>query len=87
MGLWLKDSFLAKFHNWVWVEIEAGRVAVLRLSGDAGEFDIFCIYLDTNSTENRQASLHNISKATRHRDQALSILIGDFNFVESQEDR
>ena len=33
------------------MEIEAGRVATLRLSGDAGELDIFCIYLDTNSAK------------------------------------
>ena len=87
VGLWIKNTFLSKFQNWVWVELEAGRVAVLRLSGDAGEFDIFCVYLDTNSSVNRHNSIRMIGNATRPKEQVLSIIVGDFNTVEHNEDR
>ena len=87
VGLWVKQSFLSRFPNWVWVELEAGRVAVLRLSGECGELDIFCVYLDTSSSPNRQNSIKRISKAVRPKDKVLSIIAGDFNFVEYAEDR
>jgi len=87
VGLWIKESFLAKFPYWVWVELEVGRTAVLRLSGERGELDIFCGYLDASSSCCRQNSMKIVSNAVRCREKVLSVFAGDFNFVECAEDR
>ena len=87
IGLWIKKPFLAKFPNWSWEELVAGRVAVLRLEGTEGQFDIFCVYLDTNSSVNRRNCLQHISNKTRPQNNTHTIITGDFNFVDSMEDR
>ena len=85
--LWVKDIFLNKFRESKWEVLEPGRIAVLRLRGDEGELDIFAVYLSTDSSVARQNSIKTIHRSTRSKDKALSILVGDFNFVEFPEDR
>ena len=87
LGLWYKDTFLAQFSHSSWVELEPGRVAVLRCEGANGAFDIFCVYLDCDDWNLRQNSLKIIRDNIRPKDQVLSIITGDFNFVEFSEDR
>jgi len=87
IGIWVKDSFLKLFNKVSWIEIEPGRVGLLRLEGDFGVLDIFYVYLDTQSHSNRSNSLRLIRNAARPSHCALTILTGDFNFVELEEDR
>jgi hypothetical protein len=59
----------------------------MRLEGDNGSLDIFCVYLDTGCHLARQRSLKIIRNNARHKDIALTIITGDFNFVENVDDR
>ena len=81
VGLWAKESFLAKFPSCAWEELEEGRVAVLRLGGPSGKLDVFCVYLDTHSPSNRQNSLRAINNAVSPKEHLLSIVVGDFNYT------
>ena len=50
VGLWIKESFSSKFNplnSESCEELEAGRVAVLRLRGPQGGLDIFVVYHHT----------------------------------------
>jgi len=87
IGLWLKKSFVAQFHVFKWRELEAGRVGVMSLVGDKGSLDIFCVYLDTHSHINRENSLKIIRDNVQDKDRVLTIITGDFNFVENIDDR
>ena len=94
VGLIVKRQFLELFNpvdmDTDWVQIEPGRVAVLRLNGKHGSMDIFCTYLatgDSDSAQLRVASIKNIGNHIRPRGKALSIITGDFNFVEQNRDR
>ncbi len=78
---------LSRFSHSEWRELEPGRVGLLRLEGDNGCLDIFCVYLDPQSHLNRQNSLNIIKNAMRPKSDSLSILTGDFNFVEFADDR
>jgi len=49
--------------------------------------DIYCVYLDTASSHNRQQSIRKISDSLQPKTSVLSIIAGDFNFVENAEDR
>ena len=51
IGIWVKDSFLAKFQKKApkWVVILQGRAAVLRLEGDEGNIDLVACYFPTGS--------------------------------------
>jgi len=49
--------------------------------------DIYCVYLDTHSSHNRQQSIRLISNSLLPKSQVVSIIAGDFNFVENTEDR
>ena len=85
--LWVKDIFFNKFRETKWDVLEPGRIAVLRLRGGEGELDIFAAYLSTDSSEARQNSIKVLHRATRSKENVLSVVVGDFNFVEFPEDR
>jgi hypothetical protein len=75
-----------------WVEIEKGYAACLRLRGPSGALDIFCIYMPTGSgstiyTKYRKNIMLNISKCICPKEEVLSIMAGDWNFVEHDSDR
>ena len=87
VGLWIKTKFLEQFTEQSWVEVEPGRVAKLQLRGESGGLDLFCCYLDTNSSYNRQQSITRMSRHIQPNDKVLTVITGDFNFVEADEDR
>ena len=94
IGIILKSKFLALFNpidkDKDWEVLEKGRAAVLHLRGPKGALDIFCVYLVTgtgNLAAARQKTIRKIVAKMHPRDQVLSIMAGDFNFVEHQRDR
>ena len=94
IGIVLKRSFLAKFHpvdrQRDWLEIVPGYVAVLRLNGPSGSLDVFCCYFPTGqsaSSQNRTDAMAEVARYVRPQAEALSIMAGDFNFVEKHADR
>ena len=74
-----------------WEEVEQGRVCVLRLRGPSGALDIFVIYHHTgNSVEAKQAregARALLASRIRPQREALSVLMGDFNYVPDKRDR
>ena len=94
VGIILHRDFLKLFNpvdpQRNWLEIIPGTLAVLQLRGPLGALDIFCGYFPTGSSScearRRQVS-REIGRHIKHRDHVLSILTGDFNFVESKHDR
>ena len=60
---------------------------MLQMEGDSGDLNIFSVYLDTQSHTIRSNSLRLIRSAARPSHCALTILTGDFNLVEFEEDR
>ena len=57
VGIWVSKIFWDQFSTHRWEDLEEGRVSVLRLDGPQGSMDIFCVYLDTASSTNRQNSI------------------------------
>jgi len=57
------------------------------LRGSEGALDIYCVYLDTKSSSNRQQSIRTISNSLQPKTLATSIICGDFNYVDNLEDR
>ena len=74
-----------------WIEIVPGRVACLRLSGKMGALHIFVAYLsagsDTSKKAERLEQLDLLGEVVAGKDEELTIIAGDFNFVEVQGDR
>ena len=94
IGIVLKTKFLALFNpvdkDNDWEVLEEGRAAVLHLRGPHGALDIFCVYLATGSgnlAAARQRTIRKIVAKMHPRSQVLSIMAGDFNFVEQLRDR
>jgi hypothetical protein len=93
IGLIIKEEFLNKFNpvtDTSWEYIETGRAAVLRLRGPSGALDIFVIYLatgDSGGKMQRAETLRKVAAAMRPREEVLSLIVGDFNFVASARDR
>lgn len=94
VGIILRRDFLHLFNpinpDSDWVEIEPGRVAVLRLSGSNGALDIFCVYLATGEGDLapvRVASIIKMGDHIRPRSKVLTVITGDFYFVEQKQDR
>ena len=91
IALLVRPAFLAQFypcHDRSWVEICQGRAAVLRLDGPTGSLDIFTVYLHSGQRQNaRMEIVRDIAAAMRPASQALSIMMGDWNFVTDPTDR
>ena len=94
VGIILKSDFLKRFNKIDpikdWVQIKKGYVAVLKLRGPEGNLDIFCCYYPTGDkvkSSDRQKVSHSISANIASKDEVLTILSGDFNFVEHNTDR
>ena len=71
------------------MEIEAGRVAKLSLRGCNGALDLYVCYFPTgpSSEENKRQLIQRLSEHLAPREHALTILMGDWNFVMMQDDR
>ena len=86
----IKDTFLARFlqdGTATWIEVVPGRAAVLRLAGEAGNLDIVTVYLPTGAARDQRrdvmaALMHHL----RPSEEALTVLLGDWNFVKEVED-
>ena len=87
IALFVKTSFLNQFSEHSWIQVEEGRVGVLRLKGPRGFFDIWVVYLDATDPRARSKSIHAIASHMRPSDKVLSCIAGDFNFTEHAADR
>ena len=91
VGLIVKNAFLDQFLGWEWINIAMGRAGVLRLQGSNGDLDIFSIYLPTGNSGGKSGRIEIIKlisqKYLRDREICMSIVMGDFNHVNSHGDR
>ena len=92
VGLPVTESFLSNFNPVEaaeWVEVEAGRSAVLRLRGPKGGLDLVVVYLASGegASQERTASLRRLSAALSAKQHVLTVMMGDFNYAASAKDR
>ena len=65
-----------------------GRIGLLRLNGIQGSLDIVVVYLETGDVANgHKVAMEKIAETLRPRDRALTVIMGDFNFVLQDKDR
>ena len=72
-----------------WLEIEPGRAAKLSLRGPNGSLDLIVCYFPTGSDtdEHKRNLTQSLSDHLAPSDAALSVLMGDWNFVMEDDDR
>ena len=92
VGLVLRDDFLKQFNQCDtetdWEEVVPGRVAILHLRGPTGSLDIVIAYLHTGAARHERAqAIRMLSARLQPQESALTILMGDFNFVVDEKDR
>ena len=87
VALGISHEFMSRFSKASWTEIEQGRVGKLELRGSQGSLDLFCVYLDDQSSASRRNSFDLINKFLAPPSEVLSLMFGDFNFVEHAHDR
>ena len=94
VGIILHRDFLKLFNPVVskrdWLEIIPGTLAILQLRGPLGSLDIVCAYFPTGDSSceaRRQSVSRDIGRHIKSSRCVLSILSGDFNFVEHEQDR
>ena len=92
VGLAVKKSFLQHFNPpspTDWCEMEPGRLAKLPLRGPNGSLDLVVAYLPTGSGTDGEKKrlldvlLHNMAP----REEVLTLVMGDWNFVTDNVDR
>ena len=87
LALGISCEFLGRFAVASWKEIEQGRVGKLELRGSNGSLDLVCVYLDDQSAAAGRQSFSSISNSLAPQPDVLSVILGDFNFVENTYDR
>ena len=92
VGLLVQNTLLAKFNpvdESSWRVVVPGRVRQLRLRGENGGLDLYVIYIPTGSEAKTQRTeiVETIISQLAPRERVLSLLFGDFNFVEPSQDR
>ena len=94
VGLWIKQAFIDRVcgpgNVGEFIEVEKGRGAIWRGGGKDGKFQISVVYLHTGNsvgTRERQRTLQKVMDEMAKYGTAMSILLGDFNFVTNLEDR
>ena len=85
VGLVVKRSFLQNFAQSEWEVITRGRIGRLKMSGEKGSLHIYVVYLDPDCHKQKIESIKALGAKLDPR--AHSLIIGDFNFVESDCDR
>ena len=71
-----------------WRETEPGRVATLTLRGPEGNLDLTVVYLYTGGhRRERHESRTKIAQHIKRRDQALTVIAGDFNYTTDERGR
>ena len=84
----MSKTFLNKFDpEPVWDVVVPGRIAILRLRGAGGSLDLTVCYLDSSSAPERIAACSKLSQHLKPAAEVLSLVFGDFNVVERDEDR
>ena len=91
-GILCQDQFLCKFATAKWSEeVDPGRAGILRLDGPSGSLDIVVLYLKTGNgpehRKEREDTIGKVSRFLRPQSEALTIVMGDWNFVREHEDR
>ena len=88
IGIILTKRFLNRFDHGVdWQVVCPGRIGILRLRGSCGSLDLCVCYLDSGNVQERSAACAQLAAQMMSSSKVLSIVFGDFNFVESAEDR
>ena len=94
IGLLVSDNFLKNFDTPVkedWEVIVKGRAAKLKLRGPNGALDIISVYGTAGSAkekvDERINLISKIGDCIASRNNVLTIIAGDMNFVESANDR
>ena len=88
VGIIIKAELAAQFKIHTPVIIVLGRILALRLSGDNGALDVFCVHLEPAlHTRDKIAQLSAIRRSIRSYESAHTILGGDWNFDLDLEDR
>ncbi len=94
VGISVSDRFLEAFHtihDSDWQELEQGRIGRLSLRGSTGALDIYIVYLQSGQEADARAararSRRILADAIAPQSQVLSIIMGDWNFVEDARDR
>ena len=83
----ISHEFLLRFTRVAWKEIEQGRVGKIELRGSQGSLDLYCVYLDDQSAIARRQSFDRINQSICPSGEVLTLIFGDFNFVEHANDR
>ena len=91
VALWVRQSFLQQFHPVTLdscQEIAPGRAAVLRLAGFLGDLDIYTMCMPSGGERPaREGLAHRIATTLRPQSQALSLMLGDWDFVVDPKQR
>jgi exonuclease III len=91
VGLWFARPFLQNFDPLTdddIIQVEAGRAMVVRLEGPLGALDVINVYLHTGDAKaERAATMRALARLIRPPDRALTIILGDWNFVRESSDR
>ena len=95
IGILLHNDFLAQFaktKDTDWEEIEAGRLARLRLRGPGGDLDLWAVYLATGEDPKADYTARKRTRQLLHNNLAppsttLSVVAGDWNYVVHNNDR
>jgi endonuclease/exonuclease/phosphatase family metal-dependent hydrolase len=89
IGILVKKTFLKQFPftdvDNCWKVLVQGRVGRLCLSGPRGCFHIYAIYFDPSDKKSQKQCTTVLSEQLDSR--AHSLIAGDFNFVECEQDR
>ena len=87
IGLVVSKKFAARFSHTSWHVLIESRLAVYRCWGNEGSLDIWVVYADATSPSSRKKLVSSLTRAVAGASSSLSIVVGDFNFVECDEDR
>ena len=96
VGLRLKKTWLANFNpiniEEDWQEIEIGQIGKLSLRGAKGAIDIVVMYLHTgrDPAQDRRARIDSMTKLAMqmaNKEEVLTVIVGDMNFVVREQDR
>jgi len=94
IGIILNHKFLKNFLTVDpvrdWEHIIPGQIAVLHLRGPNGSLDLACVYLPTGgdyTAQDRRNAIIKLGNRIANKDLTLTVMTGDFNFVENVRDR
>ena len=80
-------DFLTRFSSIGWQQLEQGRIEKLELRGHQGALDLYCIYLDDQSSAACRHPSNLLHSSCMPPSEVLSVMFGDFNAVERSQDR